>query len=105
MSSNKYSLLVSVGLSLGLSFLLAFISAAALLGGLLYPVEPPLIIKILSWNIILAGYLINLGLLPACKDCEMTVLLYVIFYGFIIGLIGYSIAFFCGISLIKKFRR
>ncbi|HLM60643.1 MAG TPA: hypothetical protein VK308_07565 [Pyrinomonadaceae bacterium] len=105
MSFNKRSLLVPLGLSIGFSFLLALITAFSLINGSMDSPDPPLITKILLWNIVLAVYLIGQGILPACKDCEMAILLYVIFYGFIIGLIGYFIVFFGGILLIKKLKK
>ena len=100
MKINKSSLLISVGLG----FVLAFASIGLLFGHIMDSPDPPLITKILLWNIVLTVHLINTGILPSCGNCEMAALLYVIFYGFIIGLIGYSLAIFCGIWLIKKFR-
>jgi hypothetical protein len=98
MNINKSSLLISVGVG---SFL-AFISAISLFGPVLDSPDPPLMTKILLWNLFLAVQLISSGILPACRDCELAVLLYVVFYGFIIGFIGYSLATLGGILLIKK---
>jgi|SRR6185437_1298360 len=100
MNNNKISLLVAVGAG----FVLAVISTMSLFSGTLDMPDPPLITKILLWNIVLAVHLINSGILPACVNCELAILLYVIFYGFIIGLIGYSLAIFGGILLINKIR-
>jgi hypothetical protein len=100
MKTKTHSLLISVGLG---SFL-AFVSAGSILSGAMDSLNPPLITKILLWNIVLAVQLISSGILPACGNCELAVLLYVMFYSFIIGLIGYSLAFYCVILLIKKIK-
>ena len=100
MNIDKYRLLVSVGLGL----LLAFISVISMFGGAMDSSNPPLITKVLLWNIVLAVYLIGAGILPACENCELAILIYVIFYGFLIGLIGYSLAIWGGILLIKNKR-
>ena len=56
--------------------------------------EVSLVTKIVLWNIFSAKVLIDAGWVPACVACELFSLLVVLFYGFLIGVIGYSLIFF-----------
>lgn len=95
--NNKTAIVYSI--ILGIIF--SMFSSMAVLG---YPAYPSLTTKIAFWNISVSLYLINIGLLPSCENCEMTILAYVIIYGFIIGWIGYSLATYLIISVFNKLR-
>jgi hypothetical protein len=94
----KYAALSSIALS----FILTIFSICVALSDA--SPNPSLIIKVIGWNIFLAVSLINAGWLTSCGDCEMASLLYVLSYGFIIGIICYSLATFGVIFLITKLK-
>lgn len=74
--------------SLTLGFIFALFSTIPAIS---YPVNPSLSAKIAFWNISSAIYFIKAGLLASCENCELTVLLYVVIYSFLLGWLGYSI--------------
>ena len=57
--------------------------------------------RTLLWNFYLATLLASKGLLPVCIDCELVTLFQVIFYAFLIGVLGYSLCFF-GIARLRQ---
>lgn len=85
-----------------ISILTAFL-LSALTVMITFQVSPsnstPIISKVIIWNMYLAKYLIESGKLPGCIDCEMATVIYVIFYGFILGLIGYFLLAFLAVSI------
>jgi hypothetical protein len=59
--------------------------------------------SLLLWNIYFASWLVETGVLPVCENCEMMSLLDILFWGFLIGIIGYCFLMF--LVLILKYRR
>ncbi|CAN5588448.1 hypothetical protein BH24ACI2_BH24ACI2_06950 [soil metagenome] len=98
--NHKYSIPISITLA----FVLTIFSLFFALGTLSLNESLYLINIVIAWNVYLAGYLITKGLLPSCRDCEMTVLAYIAFYRFIIGQIVYSILILCGILSKSKLK-
>ncbi len=91
----KYSILKSIALAFALTIFSLFFA----IGTFTPSKSLNLIIVVIAWNVYLAGYMITKGWLPACDDCEMVVLIYVGFYGFVIGQIVYSTLILGGLWL------
>jgi hypothetical protein len=61
--------------------------------------------NILYWNVFLASKLASAGVLPFCSNCELMSLLQILFYGFVIGALGYAALIFCVLEIYSKRRQ
>ncbi len=89
-------------LSIIFGLMLSGFSVCLVFSGIFDSGEMSLTNKLLVWNMYVAIYLMDYGLLPSCSNCEMTGLVYMIFNGFIIGQIVYSTSFFSIGLLVNK---
>ena len=96
--SRTLLILSSLFLGLLLSVISVFIAFSTLSD------EGSNIFVIILWNFYLAGFLAAKGVLPICKDCELLTLFETVFYGFAVGVIGYSTAFFVFLYSYNKLR-
>ena len=71
---------------------LAFLSVIGFLETL--TIDESVVRSILFWNIFLASKLVGAGILPICENCELMSLLHLLFWGFLIGVVGYSFVVF-----------
>lgn len=53
---------------------------------------------IIFWNVSIAWVLAEKGVLPICENCELMSVIHVLYWGFLIGSVGFSI----GVFLILK---
>jgi hypothetical protein len=95
--SNKTTIFYSIIIG----FIFGLFSSIPVIG---FPTLSSFTEKLIFWNIYLATYLIKIGLLPGCENCELAILAYIAVYSFIIGWIGYSIFVFFIISAFDKLK-
>ena len=97
--SRKFSVLLSLGCGLLLS------AASVLVAFNTLSSKGSKILAILLWNFYLTSFLIEKNLLSICSNCELLTFLQFCFYGFIVGIIGYSIVIFGFFWLLNKLQR
>lgn len=56
---------------------------------------------IVFWNLRVAKILVETEWLPICFNCEYVALITFLFYGFVIGVVGYSIVIFAIMSYLR----
>lgn len=61
-------------------------------------------LDIVLWNFHLVRILVDSEILPACINCEMVSFFEFLFYGFIVGTIGYALIFAAGFFLYQRIR-
>jgi hypothetical protein len=94
------TVLKRIGLSVFLALFPSILSFFVALGTL--TTAPSWLLKIVLWNVYLASFLAAVGALPYCGDCELFTLLQILFYGVIVGVIGYSGGIYLALALRAK---
>lgn len=70
----------------------AFVSAISISFAMAWLTTPDtVLVRIGLWNLYAAKYLVERGLLPLCWNCGLLSLFFVLFDGFLVGVIGYSV--------------
>ena len=85
-----------------LIFGLASSSASVAVALKLFTSEGSDLLTVLLWNFYMANLLARKGMLPVCVNCELVTLFEIIFWAFIVGVIGYASIFFGFLQLHRK---
>lgn len=62
------------------------------------------ILKALLWNFSVVTWLVEIGILPFCRNCELMSWLNVLFYAFFVGVLGYGLMIALIIAVIRRYR-
>jgi hypothetical protein len=71
----------------------------------LFTFEYSNLLAVLLWNFYLANFLASKGILPVCLNCELMTLIQIIFWAFIVGVIGYTLFLFGLLQLRSKLKK
>ena len=101
--SDRFKIfLKGIAISILCALVPSFISVIAFPGT--FTTEESVTRSVLFWNVFLASRLVKAGILPICENCEFMSLLDLLFWGFLIGIVGYGMIGVFILALINQWR-